>query len=248
MKSKFKSNKCKYPKNILNKLITLSFILVVLLTFFLFHNFNKNINSNLIEISNAEINRVTYSFITNKINNNILNSETLKDILIINKNEKGEILYVDFNLDKSYKLLDKISLILSDSIKDLENGEIDVAYLDNSLTHKANGIILSIPLGSTLKTKYFYNLGPKIPVKVNFIGSVLTNLQTKVTNYGLNNALVEVFIYLEFHNQIMTPFNIKDIEFKYDAVIASMMIEGEVPSFYNGSIEKSSNIYSKEVK
>ena len=248
MKSKFKSKKCNYTKNILNKLITLSFILVVLLTFFLFHNFNKNINSNLIEISNAEINRVTYSFITNKINNNILNSETLKDILIINKNEKGEILYVDFNLDKSYKLLDKISLILSDSIKDLENGEIDVAYLDNSLTHKANGIILSIPLGSTLKSNYFYNLGPKIPVKVNFIGSVLTNLQTKVTNYGLNNALVEVFIYLEFHNQIMTPFNIKDIEFKYDAVIASMMIEGEVPSFYNGSIEKSSNIYSKEVK
>ena len=46
----------------------------------------------------------------------------------------------------------------------------------------------------------------------------------------------------------MTPFNIKDIEFEYDAVIASMMIEGEVPSFYNGSIEKSSNIYSKEVK
>ena len=74
----------------------------------------------------------------------------------------------------------------------------------------------------------------------------MTNLRTKVTNYGLNNALVEVYVYVEFSNQIITPFKKQEMKLEYDAVIASMMIEGEVPSFYNGTIEKESSIYSEK--
>ena len=172
----------------------------------------------------------------------------MKDLLVITKNNNDEILYVDFNLDKAYKILDTVSTVLTTSLNALENGEISMAYKDDNFSRSTNGMILSVPLGSTLKSTYFYNLGPKIPVKINYIGSILTNLQTKVTNYGLNNALVEVFVYIELSNQIMTPFKTKNLKLEYDAVIASMMIEGEVPEFYNGSIEKTSENYTKTVK
>ena len=73
----------------------------------------------------------------------------------------------------------------------------------------------------------------------------MTNLETKVTNYGLNNALVELFVYIKFENEIISPFKRKKIDMEYDTIIASMMIEGEVPSFYNGVIEKESGLITK---
>jgi len=248
MKYVFKS-KCKHDYNfkILSKINFLTFVLIIMFTFFLLISFNKNVSGNLINISSLELNRVINVLITDKINNKILNKDTLKDILIINKNNKDEILYVDFDLDKAYKTLDTVSNILTNSFNNMENGNVSIAYLDKEFSHQTNGMILNIPLGSTLNSLYFYNLGPKIPVRINFVGTVLTNLQTKVTNYGLNNALVEVFVYIEFSCDIIAPFKTESVKLKYDAVIASMMIEGEVPNFYNGSIEKSSNIYSKNI-
>lgn len=249
MKYVFKS-KCKHDYNfkILSKITFLTFVLIIMFTFFLLIKFSKNISNNLINISTLELNRVINVLITDKINNKILNKETLKDILIINKNSKDEILYVDFDLDKAYKTLDTVSNILTTSFRSMENGEVSIAYLDKEFSHNINGMILNVPLGSTLNNFYFYNLGPKVPVKINFIGTVLTNLETKVTNYGLNNALVEVFVYIEFSCDIIAPFKTESVKLKYDAVIASMMIEGEVPNFYNGSLERSSNVYRKSIE
>lgn len=247
MKSIFKS-KCKNNNKILGRIIFLTIILIGLFTFFLFSKFNKNMNQNIKSISLAELNRINNTFITSKLTNNLINTESIQDILNINKNEKGEILFVDFNLDKAYKLLDNVSNYLTKSIQELESGSLDISYLDKDLTHQSGGLVLSIPLGSTLNSHYFYNWGPKIPVQINYVGTVLTNLETKITNYGLNNALVEMFIYVELSNKLITPFNVEDINLKYDAVIASLMIEGSVPEFYNGTIESSSNIHSQSIE
>ena len=83
-------SKCKhnYKFKILSKITFLTFILISLFTFFLLIRFNKNISDNLINISSLELKRVINLLITDKINNNILNKDTLKDLLIINKNNK----------------------------------------------------------------------------------------------------------------------------------------------------------------
>ena len=246
MKYMFKS-KSKYNNKILGKILIITFILIIIFTFFLLSNFNKRANKTLEKISSEEIKRVTYYLVTNNITNEVLNKDSLNNILIINKNNNNEILYVDFNLDTAYKVLDDVSNLLTNSFKNIENGDISFSYYDHNLSHKTNGIVLNIPIGNVFNSTYFYNLGPKIPVKINFIGSILTNLETKVTNYGLNNALVEVFIYLKLTPAIIAPFHYKEFNLEYKTLIASMMIEGEVPSFYNGVIEKESNVISKKI-
>jgi len=92
MKYVFKSKyKRKYNFKILSKIIFLTFILIIVFTFFLLIKFSKNISSNLINISSLELNRVINVIITDKINNKIINKDTINDILIINKNNKDEI-------------------------------------------------------------------------------------------------------------------------------------------------------------
>ncbi len=246
MKNSFKSTRL-YHGKILSKIIFVTIIFIVLFTIFLLSKFIKNMDHALIEISENEVTRVTYRFITDELNHSIFNSTNLEDILMIEKNDQGEILYVDFNLDQAYLVLDQVSSILTNSLDELESGNVSVSYLDSKLSHELGSMVLSIPIGNSFSHLYFYNLGPKIPVRIHFIGSVLTNLKTKVTDYGLNNALVELFVYIEFKTQILTPFDVEEITLKYDAVITSMMIEGEVPSFYGGTIERESSIYTKDI-
>ena len=246
MKNGFKSTRL-YHGKLFSKIIFLTIILVILFTIFLLSNFTNNLNHSLIQIGTNEINRVTYKFITDKINSSIFNDTNLEDILILEKNNQDEILYVDFDLEQAYLVLDQVSNILTSSLEELNSGNVSVAYLDENLSHELGSMVLSIPIGNSFQNMYFYNLGPKVPVRIHFIGSVLTNLKTKVTNYGFNNALVELFVTIEFKTQIMSPFDVEELTLKYDAVIASIMVEGEVPSFYGGTIEKESSIYTKEI-
>ncbi len=247
MRNVFKS-KINYKNKMGSKIIVGTIILIIILTIFLLSKFNKEMNNSLINISTREIKRVTYSIINERLNRKIMNEDNLEDILVITKDQKGKILMVDFNLDRAYKLLDKISGVLTETLKSTEGGNIDIQYLDYKMSHKTNSLILNIPLGSILKSTYFYNFGPLIPVKINYIGSVLTNLHTKITNYGLNNALVEVFVYVKLNNEVITPFKVHKEDLEYDSLIASMMIEGEVPSFYNGEITKESGIYKTNIE
>ena len=246
MRNRFKSKHLSHGKK-LNKIIFITIILIFLFTFFLLSNFVQQMDHSLIQISTNEISRVTYRFITDELNGSVFNETNLDHILILEQNQQGEILYVDFNLDQAYQVLDQVSSILTHSFDQLESGNVSVQYLDSDLSHELGSMVLSIPIGNSFKHMYFYNFGPRIPVRINFVGSVLTNLKTKVTDYGLNNALVELFVYIEFKTQILTPFDVEEITLKYDAVIASMMIEGEVPSFYGGTIERESSIYTKDI-
>lgn len=237
-----------YHGKLLSKIIFVTIILVILFTIFLLSKFTNHLNHSLIQISTNEITRVTYRFIIDKLNSSIFNHTNLEDILILEKNKQDEILYVDFNLEQAYLVLDEVSGILTDAFALLDDENVSVAYLDEDLSHELGSMVLSIPIGNSFQNMYFYNLGPRVPVRIHFIGSVLTNLKTKVTDYGLNNALVELFVHIEFKTQIMSPFDVEEITLKYDAVIASVMIEGEVPNFYGGTIERESSIYTKEIE
>ena len=246
MRNNFKSMRLYHGKK-LKMIVFITIFLVGFFTFFLLSKFVHSLNDALIDISSSEITRLIYLFITDELNSSIFNEKNLADILIIEKNNQGEILYVDFDLEQAYQVLDRVSLTLTSSFDQLEDGNVSVAYLDSKLSHDLNSMVLSIPIGNSFNNLYFYNFGPKIPVRINFNGAVLTNLKTKVTDYGLNNALVELFVYLDFTVQIMSPFDIEEISLEYDAVIASMMIEGSVPNYYSGVIEKDSSIYRKEI-
>ena len=183
-----------------------------------------------------------------RLDSSLFNKANLEDILVLEENEAGEILYVDFDLEQAYSVLGQASDILTNALGELESGQVSVLYLDEELSHELGSMVLNIPIGNGFDNAYFYNLGPKIPVRINFVGSVLTNLKTEITDYGFNNALVEMFIYIEFKTQIISPAQVEEITLKYDAVIASMMVEGSVPKFYGGTIEKESSIYSQNIE
>ena len=213
-------------------------------TTFIFCVFNKKVTPKLVEVSERTLDKITYSIIMDYLDSDVLNQDYLDNILIITKNKNNEIITVDFNLDQAYEVLSEITVRLEDNINKLENGKIKLDYYNSYLNEGIEGLVLNIPMGVASEYIYLNNLGPKIPVKINFVGTLLTNLKTKITNYGLNNALVEVYAYIQISEEIITPVEFRELTTEYDVLIASKMINGRVPSFYGESFDTQSNLFN----
>lgn len=229
----------------INKLFFIIFGVVLLIsitTTFLLNVFNEKITPKLVEISEQSLNKITYAIIMDYLDDDILNQEYLDNILIITKNKKQEIITVDFNLQQAYIVLSEVTKRLEENINELENGKIKIDYYDSYLSDGMNGLVLSVPIGVISNKSFFSNVGPKIPVKINFVGSLLTNLKTKITNYGLNNSLVELYAYIMISEEIVTPVTFNELKTEYDVLIAAKMINGRVPSFYGDALTQESNL------
>ena len=116
-------------------------------------------------------------------------------------------------------------------IKLLENGsfdKIDSKYLDEN--DKIYYIPYSIIYGNTILN----NLGPKIPFKINMIGSTNNEAKINVKDYGINSSIVEVQLIINIKMQVVLPFKSKEVDITKSIILDSKIIQGKVPSYYGG--------------
>ena len=71
-------------------------------------------------------------------------------------------------------------------------------------------------------------------------GSIDSNVSTKLTNYGINNALVEISINISLEEQILLPFTLKTITVENSVPIVLKIIEGNVPKYYSNGMNGNS--------
>lgn len=233
-----KSNK----KNTITIFWLIVFFCVFLLAIILFNIYSNNVSPKVTVLIEEKLDKVLYQFFDDLITNDVINNESVNNLLEINKNNQGEILTVNYDLEKTYKILTEVTTILKDGINDLENGKIDVKIYDEYLDNKDKGLIMNIPLFLGSSNVFISNLGPKIPIKINFNETLLTNIKTKVTNYGFNNALLEIYITVEIQRLIITPMKSQDDNFNYDILVGALVVNGSVPDFYGGEYQTSSAI------
>lgn len=231
--TKFKKRK-KYG---ISKVVILDMALIFFFTYILFIGYSKFVSKRLIDIAHVKLNEFMDYFLSNKVNYDLFKGDNLKDIIVINKNSDGEILYVSYDMDRSYKVLDLVTKELENNINDLENGNVGNTQ---NISGGKNGILLKLPMFIG-NNAIISNLGPKIYVPINFVGSILTNLKTKITDYGINNALVEIYVTVKLSTNIISPTSSKEMVIDYNVLIASVVVNGRVPSVYGGIIQSKSS-------
>ncbi len=237
----FKKRKA-YKKNTIIKILLIVFFCVFINALILFNIYGKKVTGRAVKLIDSQLNTIIYNFFNELITPNVLNLENQNDLLIINKNAEGEILSVNYNMKKTYSILANITNILKKGIMNLEKGQINITTNNKYLAAGEKGLILKIPLFLTNDNLFLNNWGPQIPVIINFNETILTNIKTKVTNYGFNNALLEIYVTVEMQKLIITPLNKEDKKFHYDILIGALVINGEVPEFYGEKYETSSSI------
>ena len=146
-----------------------------------------------------EVKKLTTLIINKSITKQISNNLDVDNLLNITRNNNGEIQMISYNSIIVTKLLNSVTNLVQLNIKSLEEGNVDLLELPDIYDEEKmkHGIVYEIPLGTVTDNFLLANLGYKIPVKFTLVGSTTTNLGTKITEYGINNALLEIFITID---------------------------------------------------
>lgn len=133
-------------------------------------------------------------------------------------------------------------------IKDVENGKYDNQYFPESETYKnSSGIIYEIPAGLITNNVILANVGGKIPIKFECLGSVEGNIISKTSSFGLNNVLINIYLNLSINTQVVVPDSSTIQNTQTEMPLFMYIINGKVPSYYYGTTTVCNNVAS-EVK
>lgn len=200
--------------------ILITFLISLFLFIIIFSLYSKKLNPKLNDYIDFLVKDEIYQKVIKS--NNFITNEEVNDILYIDKNKSNEIVYLDYNMDKTYKLLNK--------------------YIESLKKDNSKSKILTVPFFIASDNIIISSLGPKIKFKYEIIDNVKGKIKTKVTDFGVNNALVEMYFELEIGYLVVIPMNKKESVLKTEILISSKIINGKVPTFYGKNIFKESGV------
>lgn len=200
--------------------ILITFLISLFLFTLIFSLYSKKLNPKLNDYIDFLVKDEIYKKVIKS--NNFITNEEVNDILYIDKNNSNEIVYLDYDIDKTYKLLNK--------------------YIDSLKKDNSKSKILTVPFFIASDNIIISSLGPKIKFKYEIIDNVKGKIKTKVTDFGVNNALVEMYFELEIGYLVVIPMNKKENVLKTEILISSKVINGKVPTFYGKNIFKESSV------
>ena len=200
---------------------------------------SKNITPVFLNYAEIEARKFIGAVINKAIMETKINDNDLFNISISN----DEINMIDFNMNNVNEILTNVNYKIQSSMLAMDKGEyLDIPGYDSEKLKR--GVIYELPTGLVFENNLLSNIGPKIPIKLSMRGSILSNIDTSITNYGINNALLKVYINLNINQQIVLPFTLKKIEVDTSVPVVIKLIKGSVPKYYSGGISESSPIVS----
>lgn len=223
---------------------------VIITVIFFLYQINRHFTPLLFEMAELEIQKFS-TIMVNKAIAQVLEDKINTDELFETiKSEDGSIQTIDFNPIVVNQVLNLATTVVQNNLKLLEHGELDaIGIYDMDLPEERiedleRGIIERIPMGVLTKNAILANFGPEIPIRLRYVGDVNSNVTTKITPYGINNAMVEVGVHLEMTAQIILPFVTEKMILECDIPLAIKMIQGSVPTYYGNGLIKDSSMYS----
>jgi sporulation protein YunB len=224
-------------------ILMISFITVIVITYFSLEFIDEKITPTIEEIARVK----TTEFATRGINSAVKFAEeyTFEDIAITEKTESGHISIVGW--DSS--VVNKINRAATDRVEEFfhsMNRGTPPQYSDPLGEPEVYGdtvdelvdrdpTVIEIPIGQATGNSILANLGPRIPVNLELVGSVRTELVDEKENFGINNVFVTLYVEVEADVQIVIPFTSEVKTVKTRILVDKSVIMGEVPDFYGGS-------------
>ena len=184
------------------------------------------------------------------VSKQLVENANIENLYIITRNSNDEIKTIDFNPVIVNKFLSTVASSIQLSLKRIEEGDVDLLELPDDILVEYDkeklkkGIIYEIPSGVIFGNSFLSNLGPKIPVRFHLMGDISSSVSTKITNYGINNALIEVNLNIKLTIMSVLPFLSKKIKIDNSVPISIKMIEGNIPSYYFNGIGKETATFS----
>lgn len=240
---KMKVNRVKWKVNYLLIIIFISSGLAILMVSF----FNNKISPKIYDVLLMRIDKYTNKLVMDVLDEDVFRQEELNDVLEIEKNSYDEVISVDFNMIKASKIIREGMKKIEIKLNNYEGYRESEGNLEgNIINFRENGAVVAVPIGIVSNNAYFSQLGPKIPILLNLMTDYYGTLDTKIRDYGINTILVEMYINITIKNGLI--INLRDYNSvkNYSVLFLSKVVNGRIPDYFGGRIEKSSPLVMNE--
>lgn len=237
--------KMRLKRNLLIKLtkkdtILIVAFLVLLIVSLIFKYINTKIVPPLEVYAENEVKKISSLIISDAVESISFSEEETMSFFNTLTNKSDEVISVEFNTAKINKSLVKLNKAVYKDLKLFENGR----YKLEDTEIETENLIYKIPLGYITGNYTLSNIGPKVPLKAKVIGSVVSNIKTEVSSYGINNSLLKVYIDVTVNMRFMLPLISKDVLVNNSIPLVVKIIQGKIPNVYGGSYAVTSPITS----
>ena len=150
----------------------------------------------------------------------IINEESVKvfsedfnyeDIINIEKDSEGNITMVRADTVKQNYLASQVVLNCDEKLSEL--GDLGV----------------KIPLGYLTNNIMFYNIGPKITVKMQQVGNITTSYESEFESAGINQTRHKIYLNVEAKMRIVVPVHSDEIEVTTQIPVSDTIIVVKIP-------------------
>lgn len=211
------------------------FLIIFIVTRIMLKDIGSKLAYHIENIVIKNVNKSVYNNVFSILGSDELGSEELLEVISLSKNNDGEVISVDYNMNIAYDVLSNCMEDLYSSITSLDMSSLYKSGINN---------VYYIPMGLIYNNVLLDNLGFRIPCKINFISDIDMGFKTRVKDYGVNNLLIEIYLVIDIKNYIMSPSTYKEFGETYEILVASKIVLGRIPMYYGGIMEKSSSIVS----
>ena len=187
-------------------------IITILIIFNLFlYIFDSRVLPNVLIKSESMV-QAKAEDIINTTSMNIFNEKfNYGEMIIINKDNEGNINLIQANTVRLNELSSRISLKCNEELQKM--GEVGI----------------DVPVGWLTEKSIFYNLGPKINVKVEPIGNISINYESKFESAGINQTRHKIYLNISVTVRTIVPLHSQEIEVKCEVPVAETIVVGKIP-------------------
>ncbi|WP_223299019.1 sporulation protein YunB [Paenibacillus darwinianus] len=196
------------------KLALLILLLFAVLTVQTFVFIEKNLRPPLMTVATLRVKQIATESINEAISKQVAGESDYERLVEWKTNADGKISGFMLNYGEHMR-------ITSETIETVQKTLGDIKQLPEY-----------IPIGQALGSAIISSFGPRVPVRLEPIGAVKVDLNTRQTNAGINMILVEVFIRIRAEVAIIIPFDTKPETVQTEIPISYLLVVGDVPMYY----------------
>lgn len=200
-----KFKKSKLPSNLL-------IVLIIIIAFnFIIYIFGERILPIMLNIGEIKIKSEAIRIMNEESVNVYSESFKYDDIIDIEKDTDGNITMIRADTVKQNYLASQVVLKCDERLSELED------------------LGVKIPLGYLSNNVMFYNMGPKITVKMQQVGNITTSYESEFESAGINQTRHKIYLNLTTTMRVIVPFNSRDVEVTSQIPISDTIIVGKIP-------------------
>ena len=188
---------------------------IVLLIIIVFNSiiyiFGKRILPTVLELGEIKIKSEAVKVMNEESVNVYSENFKYDDIINIEKDSDGNITMIRANTVKQNYLASQVVLKCDERLSELED------------------LGVKIPLGYLTNNVMFYNMGPKITVKMQQIGNITTSYESEFESAGINQTRHKIYLNMTATMRVIVPFNSKEVEVTCQIPVSDTIIVGKIP-------------------